>query len=139
MEPKRIRIDTIIKKSISDVWNAWVNPDDITQWNHASDDWHCPKANSDLKVGGKFNYRMEAKDGSANFDFKGTFTKIEENQTIHFELADNRRVTVEFCQTQLGVRVVEEFEAENENPAELQRQGWQSILNNFKSHVESKA
>lgn len=135
----KIVIETEVQAPLATVWDAWVTPKDITNWNFAIDEWCCPSAEVNLEVGGNFNYRMEAKDGSMGFDFEGTFTKIESNESIHFELGDNRVVTVEFIETINGVKVVETFEAEDENSAEQQKQGWQSILNNFKKHVESKS
>lgn len=134
----KITVETEVKASPATVWDAWVTSEVITSWNFAIDEWCCPKAEIDLKAGGKFKYRMEAKDGSMGFDFGGTFTKVVPHESIHFELEDNRAVTVEFMQTANGVRVVETFEAEDENSAEQQKQGWQSILDNFKRHVESK-
>ena len=135
----KISIETEVKSTPAAVWDAWVTPEDITNWNFAIDEWCCPKAQINLEVGGKFNYRMEAKDGSMGFDFEGTFTKVTPNESIHFKLEDNRVVTVEFMETANGIRVIETFEAEDENSAEQQKQGWQSILNNFKKHVESKS
>lgn len=135
----KIVIETEVQAPLATVWDAWVTPKDITNWNFAIDEWCCPSAEVNLEVGGNFNYRMEAKDGSMGFDFEGTFTKIESNESIHFELGDNRVVTVEFIETINGAKVVETFEAEDENSAEQQKQGWQSILNNFKKHVESKS
>ena len=116
-----------------------VTPDKVTSWNFAIDEWCCPRAAINLEIGGTFNYRMEAKDGSMGFDFEGTFTEIAPNNSIHFKLEDERVVTVDFIKTAKGVRVVETFEAEDENSAEQQKQGWQNILNNFKKHVESKS
>ena len=133
----KICVETKVEASLSTVWNAWINPDDITSWNYASDEWQCPRADINLEVGGKFSYRMEVKDGSAGFDFEGIFTHITTNESIHFELDDNRVVTIDFIETANGVRIVESFEAEDENSGEQQKQGWQSILNNFKNHVES--
>lgn len=135
----KITIETEVKASPAVVWDAWVTPEDITRWNFAVDEWCCPKAELDLKAGGKFKYRMEAKDGSMGFDFEGTFTRVAPYDSIHFDLDDNRAVTVEFMETANGVRVVETFEAEDENSTEQQKQGWQSILDNFKRHVESKS
>lgn len=134
----KISIETEIKASLVEVWNAWVTPEDITDWHFATDEWCCPSADIDLEVGGKFNYRMEAKDGSMGFDFDGTFTKVVPNDSIYFELEDKRVVTVTFIETPNGVRVIETFDAEDEHSAEQQKQGWQYILNNFKKHVESK-
>jgi uncharacterized protein YndB with AHSA1/START domain len=135
----KISIETEVKASPKAVWDAWVTPEDITCWNFAIDEWCCPKAEINLKVGGKFNYRMEAKDGSMGFDFEGEFIDITPHKAIHFKLEDNRKVEVAFMETENGVKVVETFEAEDENSAEQQKQGWLSILNNFKKHVESKS
>lgn len=133
-----ISIETEINASSEAVWNAWVTPEDIVNWNFALDEWCCPRAEINLCVGGKFNYRMESKDGSMGFDFEGTFTQVTPNESIRFKLEDNRVVSVEFIETANGVKVVETFEAEDENSAENQKQGWQCILDNFKKHVESK-
>ena len=135
----KIVIETEVQAPLATVWDAWVTPNDITNWHFAIDDLCCPRAEVNLEVGGNFNYRMEAKDGSKGFDFEGTFTKIESNESIHFKLGDNRVVIVEFIETINGVKVVETFEAEDENSAEQQKQGWQSIFNNFKKHVENKS
>ncbi|NVK58374.1 MAG: SRPBCC domain-containing protein [Alteromonadaceae bacterium] len=134
-----ISVEKEVKAPLRMVWDAWVTPDDITRWNFAIDEWCCPKAELDLEVGGIFNYRMEAKDGSAGFDFEGEFTEITPYKSIHYTLGDDREVKVQFIETENGVRVVETFEAEDENSAEQQRQGWFSILDNFKKHVESKS
>ena len=135
----KIIIETEVQASLAAVWDAWVTPKDIKNWNFAIDEWCCPRAEVNLEVGGDFSYRMEAKDGSMGFDFEGTFTRIEPNESIHFELGDNRVVNVEFIETVNGVKVIETFEAEDKNSEEQQKQGWQSILNNFKKHVEGKS
>ena len=135
----KISIETEVQAPLSSVWDAWVTPEDITNWNYAIEDWCCPKAEINFEVGGHFNYRMEAKDGSMGFDFEGEFTKVTPYKDIHFKLGDDREVKVEFIQVENGVKVIESFEAEDENSAEQQRQGWLSILNNFKKHVESKS
>jgi uncharacterized protein YndB with AHSA1/START domain len=131
----QIKIDALIE----DVWDRWVSPDHIVQWNFASDDWCCPSAKVDFSIGRRFKYRMEAKDGSMGFDFEGTFVDIKPLQQIRFELEDNRQVEIQFSKSLDGksVEVIETFEAEDEMSGEQQRQGWQSILNNFKAHVES--
>lgn len=134
----KISIETEVNAPLRSVWNAWVTPEDITRWNFATNDWYCPKAELDLVAGGRFNYRMEAKDGSGGFDFEGTFTAITPYNLIRYKLDDKREVEVQFIETEHGVKVVERFEAEDENSAELQRQGWLSILHNFKLHVERK-
>ncbi|KAF0141401.1 MAG: hypothetical protein FD122_1649 [Stygiobacter sp.] len=133
-----ISIDTTVKAAIEQVWSAWVTSDDIKKWNFASDDWRCPDAKIDLRVGGRFSSRMEAKDGSMGFNFEGTFTSIITNSSIEYVLDDDRKVSVSFSETENGIKVVETFETEDENSAELQRQGWQCILDNFKKYVEAK-
>ena len=135
----KIAIETTVKALPEQVWRAWVTPSEIMGWNFASDDWCCPAAEIDLVEGGRFKYRMEAKDGSAGFDFEGTYTLIAPLQEIHFRLDDERAVSVVFEPGGNGIRVVETFDAEDENSAEMQRQGWQAILNNFKAHVEAAA
>ncbi len=135
----KITIATDVNAPLAIVWNAWITPQDITQWNFASDDWCCPRADIDLQAGGKFNYRMEAKDGSMGFDFEGEFTHIIPEKSLHFTLGDDRTVCVDFTATDQGTRVTETFEAEDEYSAEQQKTGWHSILNNFKQHVECKS
>jgi len=134
----KISIETEISAPLASVWSSWVTPDDITSWNFATEEWFCPRAEVNLEAGGKFSYRMEAKDGSMDFDFAGTFTKVVTKEVIQFDLEDNRTVTVEFIETASGVKVVETFDAEDQNSAYQQKQGWQCILENFKQHVESK-
>lgn len=132
----KIEIEVTVAAPLSTVWNAWVHPDDIQQWNVATKGWCCPSAEIDFTVGGEFSYRMEEENGSMGFDFKGTFTHIENEKLIKFTLDDGREVAVEFTDQNGGVTVKETFEAENQNPPELQRQGWLSILERFKAHVE---
>lgn len=134
----RITIEGNIAAPIEEVWNAWTSPADIQQWNAASEDWHCPSAVIDLSPGGKFSYRMEAKDGSMGFDFEGTFTKVVPYELIEFALADERLVVVEFAESDHSVSVRESFDAESTNSGEQQRQGWQAILARFARHVEAK-
>jgi len=134
-----ISIETTVDAPTEQVWNAWITPDDIKKWNFASEDWSCPDAQIDFTVGGKFRYRMEAKDGSMGFDFEGEFTSINECKSIEYALDDGRRVRIVFSETEQGIRVVETFQAEDEHSAEQQKQGWQSILDNFKKHVEATA
>lgn len=133
-----ITIETTVSAPIERVWNAWISPSAIEQWNFASDDWQCPTATVDLRVGEQFSSRMEAKDGSMGFDFEGTFTVIDPQKNIEYSLDDARKVTVRFEDSAEGVRVIETFEAEDELTGEQQLQGWQAILNNFKHYVESK-
>ncbi|PSB36227.1 SRPBCC domain-containing protein [Aphanothece minutissima] len=134
----RITIEVNVAAPINDVWKAWTSPADIQQWNAASDDWHCPNAEIELNLGGTFCYRMEAKDGSMGFDFEGTFTRVDLCKCIEFALEDERLVVVEFAEGEQMVTVRETFEAESVNSAELQRQGWQAILDRFARHVEAK-
>lgn len=133
-----ISIATLVKAPIEKVWKCWTEPDHIIHWNFASDDWQCPSAENDLQVGGKFSSRMEAKDGSFGFDFWGNHTEVEEFKKISSLLGDGRKLTVTFESTGEGTYVKEDFEAEETNPIELQKEGWQAILNNFKKHAESK-
>lgn len=132
-----ITIEVLINAPLEKVWNCWTAPEHITKWNFASIEWICPFATNDFRVEGQFSYRMESRDGDTGFDFRGTYTSIEEYTMIEFALEDDRKVCVEFRETPDGIEVSETFDAENENAAELQRSGWQAILNNFKNHVES--
>ena len=132
----KVTIETTVKAPIEKVWSAWTTPSDIKQWNTASDDWHTTKASVDLREGGEFSSRMEAKDGSFGFDFAGTYTKIVPHALLEFTFGD-RSASVEFLAADEGVTVRETFDAETENSIEMQRSGWQSILNNFAKHVEA--
>ncbi|MCP9915973.1 SRPBCC family protein [Cyanobium sp. ATX 6F1] len=134
----QITIEVNVSAPIEEVWSAWTSPADIQQWNAASEEWHCPSAEIDLNPGGKFSYRMEAKDGSMGIDLEGTFTKIVLNELIEFALEDQRLVAVEFAESDESVTVRESFDAESTNSGELQRQGWQAILVRFARHVEAK-
>jgi uncharacterized protein YndB with AHSA1/START domain len=133
----KITIEAIVNAPIEDVWHAWTTPDDIMKWNAASDDWHTTKASVDLRVGGAFSSRMEAKDGSMGFDFAGTYTKILDQQLIECSFG-GRVLLVEFSAGANGVTVRETFDAESTHSVEQQRQGWQAILNNFARHVENR-
>ena len=133
----KITVETTIAAAIEQVWQAWNTPDDIKQWNAASDDWHTTKSAVDLRVGGAFSYRMEAKDGTMGFDFVGTYTKVVEPKLIESALGE-RTLVVEFTSRPEGVTVRETFDAETTHSIEQQRDGWQAILNNFKKHVERK-
>jgi len=135
----KIRIETLVNSDMARTWAAWNTPEDINRWNAASADWHTPYSSVDLRVGGGFLYRMEARDGSMGFDFKGTYSNIIEHERIEYELEDGRSVVVEFGAADGGIRVTEIFEADSENSPDLQRQGWQSILDNFARHVASKS
>ena len=133
----KITVETKVAAPVEKVWSAWTTPEDIKQWNAASDDWHTTKSTVDLRVGGVFSSRMEAKDGSMGFDFAGTYTRVEKHKLLECAFGD-RSMTVEFLPGKDGVTVRETFDAETENPVDMQRQGWQSILNNFARHVEGK-
>ena len=139
VEKTKITVTTTIKAPVDKVWRCFNEPRHIVRWNHASDDWHSPLAENDLRAEGRFNYRMEAKDGSAGFNFTGTYTRVEPHHAIDFTLDDNRKVQVTFEQVNGETRVVETFEAEQMHSTDLQKQGWQSILNNFKNYVEGPA
>ena len=132
-----ITIETLVRAPIDKVWRAYTSPEDIIQWNAASDDWHTTSSSVELRVGGTFSSRMEAKDGSFGFDFAGTYTKIIPNELIEYAFGD-RAASVQFMQTSDGVKVRITFVAETEHSVEEQEQGWQSILNKFASHVEAK-
>jgi uncharacterized protein YndB with AHSA1/START domain len=135
----KITVETVVQADLNRVWSTWNNPEDIKQWNAASDDWHTPRAAVDLREGGKFVARMEAKDGSEGFDFEGTYTRVVPRKLIEYRMTDGREVQIEFAERAGGVLVKETFDAETENPPELQRQGWQAILDNFAKHVRRNA
>jgi uncharacterized protein YndB with AHSA1/START domain len=137
MTSTKITVEAHVAAPIQDVWRAWNTPDDIKRWNAASDDWHTTKAVVDLRVGGAFSSRMEAKDGSMGFDFAGTYTKVVEHKLIESVFGD-RVLLVEFISDHDGVTVRETFDAESTHSLEQQRSGWQAILDNFKRHVESR-
>ncbi len=132
-----ITVQTTVNAPIETVWESWTNPSDIIKWNHASDDWHSPRAENDLRVGGKFVARMEAKDGSAGFDFGGIYTLIKPHKLIEYTMGDGRKVKVNFKSDGDSTRIIELFEAEGTHTIEEQLNGWQAILNNFKKYTES--
>ncbi|MFM6941931.1 MAG: SRPBCC domain-containing protein [Aquirufa sp.] len=132
-----ITIETTINAPIARVWEKWTSPEHIQNWNFASPDWHCPSAKSELQAGGEFHYEMASKDGSMSFDFWGTFQQIEDGKMIASVLGDGRKMQVTFETAETGTKVTEQFEPENQNPEEMQKAGWQMILDNFKSYVES--
>lgn len=133
----KITVETTVKAPIDTVWRAWTTPEDITQWNAASDDWHTTRATVDLRDGGAFSSRMEAKDGSMGFDFAGTYTRVVPHALIESAFGD-RTMRVEFIEGADGVTVRETFDAESTHPVEQQRDGWQAILDNFARHVEGR-
>lgn len=136
MENTAITIEATVNAPVTKVWQYWNEPAHIKQWAFAADTWHAPKAVNDLRVGGKFSTTMAAKDGSASFDFCGIYTDIIENELIAYEMEDGRKVKITFSEQNGVTHVVETFDPENENPLEMQRDGWQAILNNFKAHAE---
>lgn len=138
MAKLNIKIDTLVHAPLDYVWETWNTPSHIIHWIHASDDWHSPKADSNFVEGGRFVYRMEAKDNSFGFDFSGTFVEIVDKKRIVTRLDDDRIVQTEFIQENDGVRIIETFEAEDENSVEMQKEGWYAILNNYKLYTESK-
>ena len=133
-----ITINATINAPVQKVWTYYTEPEHLMQWNFASDDWMCPSATNDLRVGGTFTSRMEAKDGSFGFDFSGTYTEVTPNKRITYTMEDGRNVEINFSETNGLTTVTTIFDPETENPEEMQRQGWQAILSNFKKHVESK-
>lgn len=137
LKTMNITTETLVRAPIDKVWRAYTSPEDIIQWNAASDDWHTTSSSVELRVGGTFSSRMEAKDGSFGFDFAGMYTKIIPNELIEYAFGD-RSASVQFMQTSDGVKVRITFVAETEHSVEEQEQGWQSILNKFASHVEAK-
>ena len=134
---KKITIEANINVPIEKTWKLYTEPKHITKWNNASEDWHTPKAENDLRMGGKFLFRMEAKDGSFGFDFGGIYAEVKTNSLIAYTIGDGRKVIVKFTKEKESTKITIEFEAENTNPIEMQRNGWQSILNNFKKYVEN--
>ena len=135
----KITVETVVKADPNTVWAAWNSPADIQHWNTASPDWHTPRASLDLREGGKFSVRMEARDGAEGFDFEGTYTRVEPRKRIEYTMSDGRTVQVEFAEQAEGVLVRETFDAESENSPELQRQGWQAILDSFARYAEKKS
>jgi len=131
-----ITVETTIKAPIEKVWQLWTEPEHIIHWNNASDEWYTPKAENDLRVGGKFNSRMEAKDGSFGFDFEGIYDEVKTHELIVYTIADGRKVNITFSRKEGQTLVTEVFEAENTHPIEVQKGGWQSILDNFKKYAE---
>lgn len=133
----KIRIEALVAAHPQKVWERWTLPEHITKWNFASDDWHCPRAENDLKVGGKYTARMEAKDGSFGFDFGAVYDEVVPQKKITYTIADGRQATTDFEEVDGQTKIVTVFDAEGQNPLEMQKAGWQAILNNFKKYVES--
>lgn len=136
MENQQISIETKVQAPIDKVWEYWTKPEHVINWNNASPDWHNPKAENDLRQGGSFSYRMEAKDGSAGFNFEGEYTRVDPRKHIAYTMGDGRKVEVQFKEDGNHTVVIENFEAENAHSAEMQKKGWQSILDNFRNYVE---
>ena len=136
-EKTKITVEATVNAPVEKVWRMWNEPHHIIKWNNASDDWHSPRSENDLKVNGKFNTRMESKDGKHGFDFTGTYTRVEPNKLIEYVMDDGRKVSIQFEENGGKTNVTETFEAESTNSIELQKNGWQAILNNFKSYVEN--
>lgn len=136
--PARITISALVNKPVAIVWDLWTDPAHIMQWNAASDDWHCPKATNDPRTGGKFSSTMAARDGSFSFDFEGMYDDVQLHERIAYTMADGRTCEIIFSSENGGTRVVESFDAETQNTIELQRGGWQAILDRFKAHAEAQ-
>lgn len=134
-----ITVETTVNAPVEKVWKVWTLPEHIKNWNNASDDWHTPSAENDLRPGGKFSSRMEAKDGSSGFDFEGVYDEVVPQKLISYALGDNRKVKIVFTSKGDQTKVTETFDPENENSLELQKGGWQAILDNFKKYAESNS
>lgn len=137
MNNEKVTVGTVVSADVNRVWDAWTKPEQMTKWNFASDDWHCPRAENDLRVGGKLNARMEAKDGSFGFDFEAVYNEVVTNEKISYTMADGRQATTTFEDLGGKTRVTTVFDAEGQNPVDMQRDGWQAITDNFKKYVES--
>ena len=131
-----ISIENIVKAPVEKVWEFWTSPKHIIKWYNASDDWHTPHAENDLQAGGKFLFRMEARDASMGFDFEGVYDAVIVNELIEYRIADGRRVKITFLRIGSETKIIESFEAESINSIELQRGGWKAILDNFKKYIE---
>lgn len=136
METKKITVNTLIGRDRDQVWQAYTRPEHIVNWNFATTDWHCPKVESDLRVGGTYLARMEARDGALGFDFKAVFDDIVPQEKIVYTLEDGRKVSTVFEAVDGGTQVTTVFEAEDQNPVDMQKAGWQAILNHFKAYTE---
>lgn len=132
-----LKVEAIVNKPLAQVWESYTTPEHVVNWNNATDDWHTPKAVNDLRAGGSFTYTMAAKDGSFSFDFGGTYNEVITNEKIDSTLGDGRSMVVNFKEVEGGVQVTTHFEAEDQNPEDMQLAGWQMILNNFKKYAEA--
>ncbi|THF50435.1 activator of HSP90 ATPase [Flavobacterium supellecticarium] len=133
----KITINATILADKNKVWNYYTQPEHITQWNFADPSWHCPKASNDMQIGGTYSARMEAKDGSFGFEFEATYDEISDGEHFSYTMPDGRQVTVTFHENDIATDLVIAFDPENQNPIEMQQNGWQAILNNFKKYAES--
>lgn len=138
MANEQVTVTAEISRPIKEVWSLWTEPEHVQKWNFASNDWCCPRASNDLRNGGSFNYRMESKDGSFGFDLEGVYTDVVDQQRIAFTMSDGRAVETTFAENGETVTVTTVFDAESENPVEMQRDGWQAILNNFRKYTEDR-
>lgn len=132
-----ITVEATVNAPVAKVWDLWTQPEHITQWCAASDDWHAPYADNDPRTGGKFKTTMAAKDGSFSFDFEGVYDNVVDHSLIEYAIGDGRKVKITFTPDGDSTKIVETFDAEDQNPVEMQRDGWQAILDNFKKHVEA--
>jgi uncharacterized protein YndB with AHSA1/START domain len=137
MEVTKITVGNTIAAGRSKVWEYWNQPEHITQWNFADDSWHCPKAENDLRTGGKLQSRMEAKDGSFGFDFEAIYDQVVKHEKIAYTMTDGRKAVTTFEDTDGKTRLTTTFDAESQNPIEMQKDGWQAIMDNFKKYVEN--
>jgi len=135
----RITVTTLVNKPVAHVWNIWTASAHIMQWNAASDDWHCPKASNDLRTGGKFSSTMAARDGSFSFDFEGVYDDVQPNKRIAYTMSDGRTCEILFEEKEGGALVTEIFDAETQNSIEMQKAGWQAILDRFRAYAEAQA
>ena len=137
MNTTKVTVQATINADRKKVWDYYTNPEHITQWNFADPSWHCPNAENDMRVGGKYRARMEAKDGSFGFDFEGTYSEVKPQSKIAYAIADGRQVSIQFADLGSKTKMTIAFDAENENPVEMQKGGWQAILDNFRKYTEA--
>ncbi len=137
MKATKITVQATLNAPAKKAWDYYTDPKHITQWNFADPSWHCPSASNDMRVGGTYSARMEAKDGSFGFDFGAVYTQLDPGKSFTYKIGDGREATVQFLEKNGATDVTVEFEAENQNPVEMQRGGWQAILNNYKNYTEN--
>ena len=135
--PTVLTVTTTVNAPVSKVWDYWTSPEHIMQWNSASPEWHTPSATNDLRTGGSFTSRMEARDGSMGFDFGGVYDLVEDQRTIEYTMGDGRKVKITFTAEGDQTKIVESFDAETQNSLEMQQAGWQAIMDNFKTYTEN--